>query len=34
MKDSTSSRLGTITDDMMHQIEQRFGVKTREGYLD
>ncbi len=34
MKDSPSRRLNTITDDMMHQIEQRFGVKTREGYLD
>ena len=24
----------TITDDMLHQLEERFGVKGREGYLD
>jgi len=34
MKIAHLPRLNTITDDMMHQIEQRFGVKTREGYLD
>ena len=27
-------RVNTITDDMMHQLEERFGVKGREGYLD
>ncbi|MBR4578002.1 MAG: rhamnulose-1-phosphate aldolase [Oscillospiraceae bacterium] len=26
-------RLNTITDDMLHQIERRYGVKAREGYL-
>ena len=25
--------LNTITDDQMHQLEQRFGVKAREGFL-
>ena len=34
MKIAHLPRLNTITDDMMHQIEQRFGVKTRDGYLD
>ena len=34
MKIAHLPRLNTITDDMMHQIEKRFGVKTREGYLD
>ncbi len=24
----------TITDDAMHQLEKRFNVKAREGYLD
>ena len=27
-------RVNTITDDMMHQLEARFGVKGRDGYLD
>ena len=27
-------RVNTITDEMMHQLEKRFGVKGREGYLD
>ncbi len=27
-------RVNTITDDMMHQLEERFGVKGRDGYLD
>ena len=34
MKIAHLPRLNTITDDMMHQIESRFGVKAREGYLD
>ena len=24
----------TITDEMLRQLEQRFGVKAREGYLE
>ena len=27
-------RLNTITDDQLHQLEERFGVKAREGYLE
>ena len=27
-------RLNTITDEQLHQIEERFGVKAREGFLD
>jgi len=27
-------RVNTITDEMMHRLEERFGVKAREGYLD
>ena len=34
MKIAHLPRVNTITDDMMHQLEQRFGVKGREGYLD
>ena len=26
--------VNTITDDQMHQLEKRFGIKAREGYLD
>ena len=26
--------LNTITDDQLHQLEKRFGIKAREGYLD
>lgn len=25
--------VNTITDEQMHQLEQHFGVKAREGYL-
>ena len=28
------TRINTITDDQMHQLEGRFGIKAREGYLD
>lgn len=34
MKTAHLPRLNTITDDMMHQLEKRFGLKAREGYLD
>ena len=34
MKIAHLPRVNTITDDMMHQLEVRFGVKGREGYLD
>lgn len=34
MKIAYLPRLNTITDDMMHELEKRFGVKGREGYLD
>ena len=27
-------RLNTITDAQMHELEARFGVKAREGFLD
>ena len=33
MKIAHLSRVNTITDDMMHQLEARFSVKGREGYL-
>ena len=33
MKIAHLPRVNTITDDMMHQLEERFGVKGREGYL-
>ena len=26
--------VNTITDDQMHQLEKRFNIKAREGYLD
>ena len=34
MKIAHLPRLQTITDDAMHQLEERFAVKAREGYLD
>ena len=34
MKIAHLPRVNTITDDMMHQLEARFSVKGREGYLD
>ena len=34
MKIAHLPRVNTITDDMMHQLEARFGVKGRDGYLD
>ena len=34
MKIAHLPRVNTITDNMMHQLEARFGVKGREGYLD
>ena len=34
MKIAHLPRVNTITDDMMHELEARFGVKGREGYLD
>ena len=33
MKIAHLPRLNTITDEQMHQLEARFGVKAREGYL-
>ncbi|MBR1496994.1 MAG: rhamnulose-1-phosphate aldolase [Oscillospiraceae bacterium] len=34
MKIAHLPRLNTISDDAMHQLEVRFGVKARDGYLD
>ncbi|MBR6954071.1 MAG: rhamnulose-1-phosphate aldolase [Clostridia bacterium] len=34
MKIAHLPRLNTITDEQMHLLEQRFGIKAREGYLD
>ena len=34
MKIAHLPRLNTITDEQMHQLEARFGVKARDGYLD
>ncbi|MBQ2061990.1 MAG: rhamnulose-1-phosphate aldolase [Oscillospiraceae bacterium] len=34
MKIAHLPRLNTITDGQMHQLEKRFGVRAREGYLD
>ena len=34
MKIAHLPRVNTITDEQMHLLEQRFGVKAREGYLD
>ena len=34
MKIAHLPRLNTITDDQMHQLEKRFGIKGRDGYLD
>jgi rhamnulose-1-phosphate aldolase len=28
-----NGRMNTITDEQMHQLESRFGIKGREGYL-
>ena len=33
MKIAHLPRKQTLTDDMLHQLEERFGVKAREGYL-
>ena len=34
MKIAHLPRINTITDEQMHQLEKRFGIKAREGYLD
>ena len=34
MKIAHLPRLNTITDDQLRQLEKRFGIKAREGYLD
>ena len=34
MKIAHLPRLNTLTDEQMHMLEERFGVKGREGYLD
>ena len=34
MKIAHLPRLNTITDEQMHQLEKRFNIKAREGYLD
>ncbi len=34
MKIAHLPRLNTITDEQMHQLEKRFGIQAREGYLD
>ena len=34
MKIAHLPRVNTITDDQMHQLEKRFGIQAREGYLD
>ena len=34
MKTAHLPRLNTITDEQMHQLEKRFGIQAREGYLD
>ena len=34
MKIAHLPRINTITDEQMHLLEQRFGIKAREGYLD
>ena len=34
MKIAHLPRVNTITDDEMHQLEKRFGIRAREGYLD
>ena len=33
MKIAHLPRINTITDEQMHQLEKRFGIKAREGYL-
>ncbi len=34
MKIAHLPRVNTITDEQMHQLEKRFGIQAREGYLD
>ena len=34
MKIAHLPRINTITDEQMHQLEERFGIRAREGYLD
>ena len=34
MKIAHLPRLNTITDEQMHQLEKRFGIQARDGYLD
>ena len=34
MKTAHLPRLNTITDEQMPQLEKRFGIQAREGYLD
>ena len=34
MKIAHLPRINTITDEQMHQLEKRFGIQAREGYLD
>ena len=34
MKIALLPLLNTFTDDQMHQLEKRFNIKAREGYLD
>ena len=34
MKIAHLPRVNTITDEQMHQLEKRFGIKAREGYLE
>ena len=34
MKIAHLPRINTITDEQMHQLEKRFGIKAREGYLE
>ena len=34
MKIAHLPRINTITDEQMHQLEKRFGICAREGWLD
>ena len=34
MKIANLPLINTITDDNMHELEKRFNIKAREGYLD
>ena len=34
LKTAHLPRINTITDEQLHRLEQRFGIKAREGYLD